>query len=91
MLHQLIMLLVIPLQVFLHCSLISYICFSRTWILDSDITHHITPYIHFVHNAKPVNSEIHLSNDDLCTVSHIGDIHLSKDIHLFEVLVVPTF
>ena len=61
------------------------------WILDSGATHHITPYIDLVHNPSPINSQLHLPNGECSKVTHIGNIHLTPDITLSNVLVVPKF
>lgn len=61
------------------------------WILDSGATHHITPFIHLVHNARSVHSDLNLPNGESCLVTHIGEVHLASDFILTDVLVVPTF
>lgn len=64
---------------------------ENVWILDSGATIHITPYLHLVHNFKPVNYELHLPNREISIITHIGQIQLSSDILLQDVLVVPKF
>lgn len=44
-----------------------------------------------IHNPVSLNSELHLPNGDKSNVIHFGNVQLSADIHLKDVLVVPNF
>lgn len=61
-------------------SPVQFVNHDSTWILDSGATHHITPFIHLVSDLKANQSELHLPNGDVSSVTHIGTIHLSDHI-----------
>lgn len=63
----------------------------KIWILDSGATHHITSQLNLVHNPVSLESNLHLLNGEISKISHIGNIHLTPDITLQKVLVVPFF
>ena len=72
----------------------SLILISKTkdmWILDSGATHHITPYLNLVTNPVTIHSQLHLPNGAKSEVTHIGTIHLTAELTLRNVLVVPLF
>lgn len=64
---------------------------NHTWIIDSEATHHITPYLSLIDNPTPLQSELHLPNGHSTFITHVGDIKLTSNITLKQVLYVPTF
>ncbi|XP_074352122.1 uncharacterized protein LOC141691286 [Apium graveolens] len=61
------------------------------WIIDTGATDHITPYVHLLHDVQPFTSLLNLPNGASAAVTHIGKIHLSAGVTLYNVLCVPTF
>ncbi|KAK6147705.1 hypothetical protein DH2020_018617 [Rehmannia glutinosa] len=64
-----------------------------TWIVDTGASRHICSFPSLVDNSvvmrNPVN--VHLPNGTSVQVTHSGNIKLSNEITLTEVLIVPTF
>lgn len=67
----------------------TFILSSNEWIIDSGATDHITAYLHILENPVVVNSLIHLPNGGTSVITHKGQVTLTLDIILTDVLCVP--
>lgn len=62
------------------------------WIFDTGATDHMTCSSQFFTTSSPVtNRYVYLPNHALAQVTHIGTIHFSKSLILYNVLCVPSF
>lgn len=66
---------------------------STEWIVDSGASEHMTPNHYAISNPFHLlsNQKIQLPNRDSVTISHSGQVHLTPDLVLDNVLYVPTF
>ncbi|CAJ2628033.1 unnamed protein product [Trifolium pratense] len=65
---------------------------SVRWIFDTGATDHMVCSSQFFTTSSPVtNRYVHLPNHALAQVTHIGTIHFSKSLILYDVLCVPSF
>ncbi|XP_019189518.1 PREDICTED: uncharacterized protein LOC109183945 [Ipomoea nil] len=65
---------------------------SYAWIIDSGATDHIVCSLEFFDNYRTVSeAKVNLPNGNHATVEHIGNIKLSNDIWLKDVLHIPSF
>lgn len=68
----------------------AFTCFTN-WIIGSGATDHITSSYELLDNSVSVNSTIFLPNGQTSFVTHKGNVKLTSDITLQDVLCVPTF
>ncbi|XP_019155956.1 PREDICTED: uncharacterized protein LOC109152764 [Ipomoea nil] len=65
---------------------------SATWILDTGATDHITCSLEFFDEYSAVQGTVvNLPNGETVKVSHIGNIKLSENLWLKNVLCIPSF
>ena len=73
-------------------DLASYLNFQNCWIVDSGASRHICTNRSLFLNLKPLrNSNVTLPNNVMVSVEYIGDVRLSQDLLLMDVLYVPGF
>lgn len=67
-------------------------CILRSnWILDTRATHHICCTMSAFQSCKPCSISVKLPNNVDVPATHIGVVHLSPNIILKDVLLVPEF
>lgn len=64
---------------------------NDSWIIDSGATHHITHNLASMIDVTTIQSEIHIPNGHSTSITHTGDINLSNNIILKQVLYAPSF
>ncbi|XP_019267218.1 PREDICTED: uncharacterized protein LOC109244564 [Nicotiana attenuata] len=65
----------------------------KPWILDTGATNHMTPHKHLIFNVQPLIKPflVTLPNGYKAKVISTGSLHLTNDIILLNVLLVPSF
>nr|XP_017228665.1 PREDICTED: uncharacterized protein LOC108203964 [Daucus carota subsp. sativus] len=79
-----------------YCSYMTSVCLinchtSNDWIIDSGATDHITCFHHLLTDVTTCNVDICLPNGHQAQVRMKGNIKLTPDIILYDVLLVPAF
>jgi len=67
--------------------------YSNSWIVDTGASDHMTSDLNQLHNLQPLPKPVKITLPDgsLKTVTQIGQIHLSSEITIQNVLYVPDF
>lgn len=65
---------------------------SHSWIFDTGATDHMCADLSRFSHVRNVNhTKVHLPDGQTVQVTHIGTVHVTKDLMLQNVLCVPTF
>ncbi|XP_071722294.1 uncharacterized protein [Rutidosis leptorrhynchoides] len=63
----------------------------RTWIIDSGTTNHMTYNVIGMHSVSSLSQLVHLPNGNHASITHTGNLSISTNLSLKNVLLIPSF
>lgn len=64
----------------------------NTWIIGTKASCHVVNSMNKFNNVRLINNRnVILPNEEQLIMTHLGDVHLSKNIILYDIMFIPSF